>query len=147
MPEPKPLSKSQTELAKLLALFRREEMQPLIERIDKQERELAAMRDRVAQVRYCGTWSHGVEYRGSNFVTFDGSLWAALCDTRSKPLESGDWQLVCKRGRDGRDRDSRHEPHLSSPATQVPEPPAASDAEAPEVRATRSHRSNGVGRP
>ena len=132
----------------MLALFRREEMLPLIARIDAQERELAAMRDRVAQVRYVGTWSHGVEYKGSNFVTFDGSLWAALCDTRSKPLESADWQLVCKRGRDGRDRDARREPE--------PEPPAAAPQNAhpvremigePERRSTRSARSNGVGKP
>ena len=147
MPEPKPLSKAQTELAKLLALFRREEMQPLIARLDAQERELVALRAHVENYRHLGVWSEGIQYRPGNNVAMDGSTWVCLCTTFTRP-PSADWILAAKRGRDGRDRDARREPE--------PEPPAAAPQNAhpvremigePERRSTRSARSNGVGKP
>lgn len=49
-----------------------------------------------------GIWKDG-GYTQGDVVTWDGSQWHCLAPTDTKPGTSKDWQLVVKRGRDGKD--------------------------------------------
>jgi hypothetical protein len=53
---------------------------------------------------YRGTYKFG-PYRRGDVCTWDGSLWwCRVAETSDKPDYNGkDWQLVVKRGRDGKD--------------------------------------------
>ena len=68
------------------------------------ERRIAALESRPT-LEYVGTWKAGADYQVGNFVTHRGSLWH--CKTNFGKAEPGTesvcWQLVCKRGADGRD--------------------------------------------
>ena len=72
------------------------------------ERRLAELEARLAQVEtkgieYRGVWSQGTLYKRGDFVTRAGCMWAANCETYSKPGESADWQLAVKSGKDAKD--------------------------------------------
>ena len=43
----------------------------------------------------------GEVYNRSEFVTWNGSLWLALTETRSKPGTDDNWKLIVRAGRDG----------------------------------------------
>lgn len=64
---------------------------------------LAALETKVENFKHVGTWSSGKRYKHGNFVTDKGSMWHALADTDERPGESNAWQLVVKRGQDGKD--------------------------------------------
>lgn len=65
---------------------------------------LAALETAENQMRFMGTFQRAIDYRKNNLLTHDGSLWIALKDAPAgKPSASEDWQLVAKRGADGRD--------------------------------------------
>ncbi len=51
---------------------------------------------------YRGIWRES-EYRKGDCVTFGGSSFIALRDTRAKPETDDSWRLFVKRGRDGKD--------------------------------------------
>jgi hypothetical protein len=46
------------------------------------------------------TWTHGKDYLQGDGVTFKGSYWRAMRDTRDRPGESDAWRLVVRAGRD-----------------------------------------------
>jgi hypothetical protein len=51
---------------------------------------------------YRDVWKEG-KYEKDDMVTWGGSMWIALRDTKSKPGHySGDWKLIVKKGRDGK---------------------------------------------
>jgi len=51
-----------------------------------------------------GTWSESEQYKRGDVTTHDGSAFCALVETKgAMPGKSSDWQLIVKRGRDGRD--------------------------------------------
>jgi hypothetical protein len=62
----------------------------------------AALAERAA-LKYLGTFKAEKTYSENTLITHDGSLWIALKSTREKPGASGDWQLCCKKGADGKD--------------------------------------------
>lgn len=70
-------------------------------RIEARFRDLQA---RTLADLYRGVWKAGESYRRGDTVTWGGSLFLALSNTRAKPESTEDWQLITKRGRDGRDR-------------------------------------------
>ena len=101
-------------------------------RVDSLERERAEWRERVAMLevkalqpgppgppgkdgldgkdgapglRYCGVFVDGTAYERGDVVTWAGSAWHCHAPTTTiKPGDSATaWQLVVKRGRDGRD--------------------------------------------
>lgn len=76
----------------------REELEALVEERfrDVQARTLADI--------YRGVFKTGSDYARGDVVTFDGSLWLALSATAARPGTNGEWQLITKKGRDGRDR-------------------------------------------
>jgi hypothetical protein len=52
---------------------------------------------------YRGTWDATSDYAPGDFVTHNGSMWAARIQSHAvKPGEGACWQLCVKRGRDGR---------------------------------------------
>lgn len=53
-------------------------------------------------VKYCGVFQRALDYKRGSLVTFEGSAWCALVDTREVPGKSDAWQLAVKAGRDGR---------------------------------------------
>lgn len=81
---------------------------PLLKRLDALERENAELKAVGAKTLadfYKGTWQPSAfdPYERGAAVTFDGSLWLARTTTRTKPGASEDWQMIVKRGRDGKD--------------------------------------------
>lgn len=52
---------------------------------------------------YRDIYKAGEAYEAGDMVTWGGSTWIAMRDTREKPGENGDWRLMVKKGRDGRD--------------------------------------------
>lgn len=53
-----------------------------------------------------GVWRDGSEYRKGDNVTFGGSTWIALKhEPEGKPGFGGEWMLITKKGKDGRDGD------------------------------------------
>ena len=78
---------------------------PLQERIGALERRLVEIE--AKGVEYRGVYQKATEYRRGSLVTADGSLFAAIRDTvvgETPGDSSGAFQLVAKRGRDGRER-------------------------------------------
>lgn len=51
----------------------------------------------------CGVWTHGKQYEQGDCVTCGGNYSVALKDTTSRPGDDGDWRLVVRKGRDGKD--------------------------------------------
>jgi hypothetical protein len=74
---------------------------------------LKAVEARIAELEqqqrkgmcYRGVWRAEAVYRKGEWVTRDGSMWHAQQDTTpgDRPGDTPSWQLVVKRGRDGRD--------------------------------------------
>jgi integrin beta 3 len=56
-----------------------------------------------------GVWREGGYQRG-NVVTWGGSLWIAKTDTSARPETNGDWVLIVKKGRDGKDGEAPKPP-------------------------------------
>ena len=51
-----------------------------------------------------GYYRDGMASEKGDIVTHDGNAWIAQRDTKAKPCrESGDWRMLARRGRDGRD--------------------------------------------
>jgi hypothetical protein len=50
-------------------------------------------------VLYEEVWDQTVAYERGDCVTYDGSMWIAMRDTKEKPGESKSWRLSVKRGR------------------------------------------------
>lgn len=64
------------------------------------EARFAELQVRTFADVYRGVFRAGDMYKRGEFATWDGSLHLALADTTDKPMTSGAWQLVTKRGRD-----------------------------------------------
>lgn len=56
---------------------------------------------------YQGVYESGKTYTRGVLTTWGGSLFLSKAETSSKPGESADWQLVVKRGADGKDVGAR----------------------------------------
>jgi hypothetical protein len=53
---------------------------------------------------YKGVWKDGEVYTENDAVTWDGSVWIAVCRNSTRPgAAEASWRLAVKRGRDGRD--------------------------------------------
>lgn len=69
------------------------------------EGQVSAELERRPDLRYCGVWKDGGDYRAGNLLTYAGSLWH--CNQTGATARPGDgseeWTLVAKKGRDGRD--------------------------------------------
>jgi hypothetical protein len=52
--------------------------------------------------RHQGVYTAGVAYVVGDLVTWAGSMWICRQPTSAKPGESPAWQLIVKRGRDGK---------------------------------------------
>jgi hypothetical protein len=68
---------------------------------------VAPLKLRIAELekgglKYCGVYQRALDYKRGSLVTFEGSAWCALVDTREVPGRSNSWQLAVKAGRDGR---------------------------------------------
>jgi hypothetical protein len=77
------------------------QLEPLQKQLEALEARLAVAEDRG--FRYRGTWSASTQFNDGDAVSHDGSLWLAKASTRDRPGTSPHWQLIVKRGRDGRD--------------------------------------------
>lgn len=57
----------------------------------------------VPAMLYCEIFKDGDEYEPGDVVTYNGSMWACLQPTKTKPgTNAGDWRLAVKRGLNGR---------------------------------------------
>ena len=56
---------------------------------------------------YDGPYEGGKAYSKGTFVTQDGSLWHCNQQTSSRPGDGPAWTLAVKRGKDGKDWNSR----------------------------------------
>jgi hypothetical protein len=55
----------------------------------------------IREVKDAGVWRGGGHYKAGNFVSHQGSLWMAQCDSwNERPGDSGSWRLVAKAGKD-----------------------------------------------
>lgn len=66
------------------------------------EARFAELQVRTFADLYQGVFVPEKTYTRGLLTTWGGSLWLSLNETRSRPGESQDWQLVVKRGADGR---------------------------------------------
>jgi hypothetical protein len=71
-------------------------------RIEALESRILQVEKHAAELKYCGVWRDGEQYRKNNFVTHDGSVWICLRDTEGKPGCSMEWQLAVRKGKDGK---------------------------------------------
>jgi hypothetical protein len=94
---------------------------PLLGRLGTLEARLEALESRPAEpgppgppgpagldgapgLKYAGLWIEGQCYTPGEIVTHGGSAWHCDVETTARPGGPGDgWQLMVKRGRDGRD--------------------------------------------
>lgn len=94
---------------------------PVVREVIQQalDMELAPLRQQIHELKtkvhelesqglkYCGVWDQQKAYGRGDVVTHAGSAWVCREATTAKPGEadiaSRAWQLVVKRGRDGRD--------------------------------------------
>jgi hypothetical protein len=56
-----------------------------------------------ASLKYVGTWRETQTYQEGNLATDHGSLFYCNTSTTARPVQSRDWTLCVKRGRDGKD--------------------------------------------
>jgi hypothetical protein len=77
---------------------------------EKPNQEIAELKKRLPvlearpELKYCGTFGDREHYAVGNLTTSGGSLW--YCHTANvgiRPGTSNHWQLVAKRGKDGKD--------------------------------------------
>lgn len=66
------------------------------------ERRVSEINVRTFADIYKGVYKPGELYTRGSLVTWDGSVWVSKVDTEAKPGLYADWQLVVKRGADGR---------------------------------------------
>src|SRR5690606_22348140 len=54
-------------------------------------------------MRHIGLWCEGMDAKGGNTTTHNGSLWLALRDTKAAPcyVHKDGWALAARKGRDG----------------------------------------------
>ncbi len=64
--------------------------------------EIHAKEFTLPVVLYRSIFREGEEYEAGDSVTFGGSLYICLRDTKSKPADGSDWRLAAKRGADGK---------------------------------------------
>ncbi len=72
-------------------------------RADDLNKRVAALESHAApsELRYCGVWSQGTEYRLGNFVTFKGALWHRNAGSAaSRPGTDSSWTLAVKSGKE-----------------------------------------------
>lgn len=79
----------------------REEIEAIV------ERKVSEVQVRTFADIYKGVYVPDTLYTRGVLTTWGGSLFLSRTDTKAKPGESPDWQLVVKRGSDGRDVSSR----------------------------------------
>jgi polyhydroxyalkanoate synthesis regulator phasin len=81
------------------------------DRIDRLERRLDDMRERVRQIqtrpqlRFAGQFRDhdGKVFEPGDLVSSGGSLWACMKDTSTRPsMDNEFWQLAVRKGRDGK---------------------------------------------
>jgi hypothetical protein len=78
-------------------------LKPTTVRLDALEARQTALESRG--LAYVGVFQRAATYRRGSVVTHEGSAWIATVDAEG--VEPGDgkiWQLLVKRGRDGKDR-------------------------------------------
>lgn len=76
----------------------REEISALI------EERFAELQTRTLADYHQRTFERGGHYKRGALVAWDGATWLAMTDTDVTPGTSPDWQMIAKKGRDGRDR-------------------------------------------
>jgi hypothetical protein len=76
----------------------REELDAIVEArfVDVQSRSLIDL--------HAGTWTRGETYTRGAIVAWDGGSWIAKRETLTAPGTDDSWQILAKRGREGRDR-------------------------------------------
>ena len=78
-----------------------DEMGEMAERLQRMEESLSDLSDNG--LRFRGFYRDGLKAKRGDAFTHDGSCWRAMRDTDDKPHnESPDWQLVARKGRDGK---------------------------------------------
>jgi len=82
--------------------------------IATREEIVAIVEERAADINvrsfadvYQGVYENGKLYTRGLLTTWGGSLFLSKADTKARPGESQDWQLVVKRGADGKDVGNR----------------------------------------
>lgn len=76
----------------------------LFTRLKVLEEKLGVTEKTLAATEHKGIWEGGRQYERGNFVTYRGSMWVAKKETLDEPGKSLEWQMVVRRGRDGRVR-------------------------------------------
>lgn len=76
----------------------KEVVRPLVKHIKALEKKV----EERGALKYCGTYSLGMNYEKGDAVTYAGSLWVARTDTKTRPGTGQEWTLAVKRGRDAR---------------------------------------------
>lgn len=85
--------------------FFREDERTLVIQFMKDDRTLEFEHELPIPI-HRGVWREGNEYRKGDNVTFGGSTWIALKhEPEGKPGFGGEWMLITKKGKDGRDGD------------------------------------------
>jgi hypothetical protein len=62
------------------------------------EQRIAQLEAHTREMRYCGVWREGTEYREGNLCTHAGGLWHCERATTSKPGLDSCWRLSVKAG-------------------------------------------------
>ena len=86
-----------------------------VEGLSKKVSDLGAQLDRLAlmgakihelenrpELKHRGVWRETENYRECNMVSHAGGLWIARADTKARPGQSHEWQLIVKSGKVGR---------------------------------------------
>lgn len=77
-------------------------MAEMSERLERVERAVEDLADHG--FRYRGYWRDGFKAKKQDAITHNGSLWLAIRDTSDTPDNtSADWNVIARKGRDGRD--------------------------------------------
>lgn len=58
---------------------------------------------KVAVPKHCGVWREAIAYEPGDCVQWSGNAWIAREVTSEKPGEGKGWELLARRGRDGKD--------------------------------------------
>jgi hypothetical protein len=65
------------------------------------EAKFAALEERQQGIAYEGVWRENASYKKDAAITYNGSMWVALRETKDRP-PSDAWQLAVRHGRDAR---------------------------------------------